>query len=91
MKKFLSLALIFTLAVAGLSAQEHGVVAINDSGDYVSSKDGNLNLSVAGMMFSINNEGQAVPAALRIASNITQCTIAKVKERITKNIHVFRI
>ncbi len=62
MKKFLSLALIFTLVVAGLSAQEHGVVAINDSGDYVSSKDGNLNLSVAGMMFSINNEGQAVPA-----------------------------
>ena len=62
MKKFLSLALIFTLAVAGLSAQEHGVVAINDSGDYVSSKDGNLNLSVVGMMFSINNEGQAVPA-----------------------------
>lgn len=65
MKKFLSLALIFTLAVAGLSAQEHGVVAINDSGDYVSSKDGNLNLSVAGMMFSINNEGQAVPAVPR--------------------------
>lgn len=63
MKKYPALALIFSLVAVCASAQEQNdKVTINNSGDYVSAKDGNLNLSVAGMMFSINNEGQAVPA-----------------------------